>query len=190
MAFTIEQFEEYCAETPVIAALKSEDLIEKMRPIESKIIYILCGDICNIADIVASIKAMGKIAIVHIDLVTGLAPNAACVDFLMKHTQADGIISTKSFLIKRARELGFFSVQRFWVMDALTYYNVVKYVKTTDPDLVEFMPAGLSKAIRFLKQEVSKPIMASGLVLDKEDIIGALSAGAIAVSTANESLWI
>lgn len=190
MGVTIEEFEEYCAETPVIAALKSVELVERLRPLECKIVYVLCGDICNIAWLVDNIKAMGKIVIVHVDLVNGLSSKEICVDFLMQHTRADGIISTKPFLIKRARELGLFSVQRFWVIDALTYYNVVKYVKTADPDLVEFMPAGLGKAIRYLQEEIQKPMVASGLVLDKDDVISALSAGAIAVSTANESLWI
>ena len=190
MGITIGEFEEYCAEAPVIAALKSVELLERLRPLECKIIYVLCGNICNIAQIVDSIKEMGKIAIVHIDLVNGFSSKEICVDFMAQHTKADGIISTKPYLVKRAKELGLFSVQRFWVMDALTYYNVVKYVKTADPDLVEFMPAGLDKAIRYLKAEIHKPMMASGLVLDKEVAIGALSAGAIAVSTANEDLWV
>ena len=35
----------------------------------------------------------------------------------------------KPTLIKRANELGMFTIQRFYMMDALTYANIVKHVK-------------------------------------------------------------
>ena len=51
------------------------------------------------------------------------------------------------------------------------------------------MPAGLTKAMGYLMEDVDKPIVASGLVLDKQDIMEALKIGAVAVSTTNKDLW-
>ena len=51
------------------------------------------------------------------------------------------------------------------------------------------MPAGLTKIIGYLLEEIDKPVVASGLVQDKEDVMGALKVGAIAVSTTNREVW-
>lgn len=186
---TVREFKACAAKTPILAAVKNEDDLRMSRSLKCKIIYVLYGDICNIKSIIETVHGMGKYAIVHIDLINGFSSKDICVDYMQQHAGADGIISTKPHLIKRARELGLFSVQRFWVMDAITYYNVAKYVKNAQPDIVDLMPAGLNKAIRYLNQEIDKPMMASGLVLDKEDVRNALDAGAIALSTANKDLW-
>ena len=44
--------------------------------------------------------------------------------------------------------------------------------------------------ITYALEEINgKPLVVSGLVLDKSDVMGALSAGAIAISTTNEEIW-
>ncbi|MDO5548445.1 MAG: glycerol-3-phosphate responsive antiterminator [Eubacteriales bacterium] len=174
---------------PVIPEIKNKEWLNYLEESESELVYILFGDICTIADIVDHVKKLGKRAIVHVDLIVGLSPKEISVDFIKKYTQADGIISMKSPLIKRARELGLFTVQRFYMMDGFTYANIERHVKSSNPDVVEFMPAGLSKVMRYLAETIHKPIVASGLSQDKEDIMGALSAGAVAVATSNRELW-
>ena len=112
------------------------------------------------------------------------------MDFLKKSTKAAGIISTKPHLIKRGNELGLITIQRFFMLDRLTYNNIKKHVRGTSPDIVEVMPAGLFKMIRYVLEEIGDtPLVASGLVLDKSDVMGALSAGALAVSTTNTDVW-
>ncbi len=189
MALTTAEFIEITEVSPVIPAIKNEEWLEYCRSSECGIAYIIYGDICNIADIVERVKSMGKKAIVHIDLIAGLSSKEISVDFIHKYTKADGIISMKPTLIKRANELGMFTIQRFYMMDALTYANIVKHVKNCDPNVVEFLPAGLPKVIQYLLEEIRKPVVASGLILDKEDVIGALKAGALAVSTTNREVW-
>ena len=64
------------------------------------------------------------------------------------------------------------------------------HVKDTKPDVVEMLPAGLDKMIRYAVEQVEgKPLVASGLVLDEDDVRRALSAGAIAISTTNLEVW-
>ncbi len=79
--------------------------LKKCLTSESRVIFILYGDICNIPDIVETVKSSGKIAMVHIDLIAGLSSKEIAVDFIQKYTKADGIITTKPALIKRAKEL-------------------------------------------------------------------------------------
>lgn len=183
-------FYDCTGEYPVIPGVKNDEWLESAVRSDREIVYVLYGNICNIRDIVARLKAAGKFVLVHIDLITGLAPKDICVDFIRKFTEADGIISTKAHLIKRANEIGLFTVQRFFMIDQLTYDNVKRNVRDTDPDVVEMMPAGLEKMIRYAVEEVEgRPLIASGLVLDKSDVTKALAAGAIAVSTTNREMW-
>jgi len=186
---TVDTFMESTEGCPVIAGIKNDEWLEACKKSDCEIVYILYGDICSIADIVKQVKDAGKAAIVHIDLINGLSSKDISVDFIRKYTKADGIISTKPNLIKRANQLGFFTIQRFFMIDAITYTNIKKHVNENNPDIVEVMPAGLVKMIGYVMDEIDKPLVASGLVLDEDDVMGALKAGAIAISTTNREIW-
>ena len=184
------QFYECLERSPVIAGLNNEALIEECKKSSCEIAYILFGDICNIADIVDSVIEAGKIPIVHIDLINGLSSREICVDFIHKYTRAAGIISTKPHLIKRGNELDMITIQRFFMLDRMNYHNIKKQIKDTSPDIVEVMPAGLTKMIEYVMEEINgRPLIASGLIVDMSYVTGALSAGAVAVSTTNTDVW-
>lgn len=175
---------------PIIAGINTDELLEACKKSPCEIVYILYGNICTIADIVDEVVASGRIAIVHLDLINGLASREISVDFIKKYTKAAGIISTKPHLIKRGNELNLITIQRFFMLDRITFNNIKKHVRETSPDIVEMMPAGLPKMISYAIDEVNgRPLVASGLVLDKSDVMGALSAGAVAVSTTNTEIW-
>ncbi len=187
--FTKEEFIESTSICPIIPAIKNDEWLQDCKESDCDIVYILYGDICSISDIVDEIKSVGKKAIVHVDLIVGLAPKEISVDFIAKYTKADGIVSMKPSLIKRGNELGLFTIQRFFMIDFLAYRNIIKHAKTTDPDVIDLLPATLPKVIQYILAEVQKPIIASGLILDKEDAIRALSSGALAISTTNKEIW-
>lgn len=189
MSLTREFFIEATESCPVIPEIKNDEWLESLTESDCDIAYILYGDICTIADIVDKVKQTGKKAIVHIDLIVGLSAKEISVDFIKKYTKADGIISMKPGSIKRANDLGMFTIQRFYLMDGFTYANIEKHVESCNPDVVEFLPTGLSKVMKYLVEKIDKPAVASGLTQDKEDIIGALKAGAIAVATTNRRMW-
>lgn len=187
--FTKEDFILATEDCPIIPEIKNDEWLEALKESECDIAYIIYGDICTIQEIVDKVKELGKKAIVHIDLIVGLSSKEISVDFIKKYTKADGIISMKPALIKRANDLGLFTIQRFYMIDGITYANVAKNVKNGDPDVVEFMPAGLSKVLKYMAELINKPIVASGLTQDKEDVMGALKAGAMAVATSNRKMW-
>ena len=189
MSLTKQSFLESTEKCPVIPEIKNDEWLEALKESDSDIAYVLYGDICTIADIVERVRESGKRAIIHVDLIVGLSAKEISVDFIKKYTEAEGIISMKPAMIKCANELGMFTIQRFYMMDGFTYANIEKHVKNCNPDVVEFLPAGLYKVMKYLAETIKKPIVASGLTQDKEDIIGALKAGAIAVATTNRSLW-
>lgn len=175
---------------PVIAAVKDESGLEKCcRVTDIKVVFVLFGDICNIVDIVKRIKEAGKVAIIHIDLITGLSPKEITVDFVKYHTGADGIISTKATMIRRAKELGMYTVMRFFLLDSISLENITKQLAVVKPDFIEILPGVMPKIIRKVHKQVKTQVIAGGLITDKEDIMTALDAGAIAVSSTNQKVW-
>ncbi len=178
---------------PIIAAVKDDDGLEKALTEDVEIIFVLYGDICTIPEIVRKIKKADKVAMVHVDLITGLNNSKdVCLDFIKNNTEADGIITTKSNLIAHARELELNTVLRYFILDSLALQNIEKQAKSSGikPDIIEFLPGiVLPKMIRRINKVSRVPIIAGGLIADKEDVMNALDAGALAISTTNETVW-
>lgn len=181
----IEVFED----CPVIAAIKDEAGLKKCLESDIPVVFVLYGDICNIGDIVRRLKKAGKMVIVHLDLITGLSSKEIAVDFLKSVTHTDGIISTKPGIIRKAKEEGMFAIMRFFVIDSIAFESVEKQTENVRPDMIEILPGAMPKIIRRICRQSRVPVIAGGLITDKEDIMGALGAGAISISTTNQKVW-
>lgn len=180
---------ELLEETPVVAAVKSEEGLDKCLESESQVVFVLYGTVVTISEIVARIKEAGKTAMVHVDLIDGLSAREASIDFIAKETGADGIISTKPALVRYAKNHGLLAIQRFFLLDSIALVNVQKQLAQEGADLVEVLPGVMPKIIHRLAESCQKPIIAGGLISDKEDVVNALSAGAAAVSSTNPGVW-
>ena len=179
-------------ESPIIAAVKDDNDLCKCLSSDVNTVFILYGDICTIPSIVKKVKDSGRIAMVHIDLISGLSVRDASVDFIKQFTEADGIISTKYSLIAHAKELGLYTVLRFFVLDSMALVNIEKQSKpgNMQPDAIEILPGiVVPKVIKKINSISRVPIIAGGLITDKDDIINALSSGAIAISSTNQDVW-
>ena len=177
-------FREAIENTPIIPAVKDEESLEVCLKSDSSVIFILFGDICSIADIVERIKEKGKLAMVHMDLIAGLGSKEVSVDYIKKRTRADGIITTK-----RAKELGLAAVLRFFIIDSMALANLSRQTREARPDCIEVLPGVMPKVIRKITKENKIPLIAGGLISDKEDVCNALDAGAVAVSSTNTKIW-
>ncbi len=188
-----QKFYDAVESNPVIAAVKDFEGLDRCCQVEDiKVVFILFGDVCSIDGIVRKIHESGKIAMVHMDLIVGLSSKEISVDFIKNNTYADGIISTKPTLIKRGGELGLYTVLRFFVLDSRALRNVEmmdhQYAGVR-PDFIEVLPGVMPKIIRRICKTSKIPVIAGGLISDKEDVMGALSAGAISVSSTNQNVW-
>ncbi len=172
-----------------IAAVKSEAGLNESLKTDCRVIFILYGNVMNICDIVQRVKAAGKLAFVHIDLIEGLSAKEIAVEFIADNTGADGIISTKQPLIKSAATHGLLTVQRFFLIDSLALDNLKKQLKGGMMDVVEILPGCCTKMISQIVAMTDLPVIASGLLSDEEDVRLALEAGATAVSGTDSSLW-
>ena len=174
---------------PVIAAVKNEEQLEKSLLSTCRAVFVLYGNLLDIHAIVERIHASGKKAIVHIDLIDGLAAKESAVDFIRHQTSACGIISTKGVLIRRAKQLGLIAIQRFFLLDSLALSNIPKQISSNHPDFIEVIPGGMPRIIKELCTATETPVIAGGLIRDTMDIVNALNAGAIALSVSSNDLW-
>ena len=177
---------ELLADNPVIAAVKDDQGLESALAGSVDVIFLLYGNILNLSELVDRVRAAGKAAFVHLDLADGLTNREIAADFVARRTAAAGIISTRSPLVKRGRELGLVAVQRFFLLDSMALENIEKDLARDASDLIDGL---MPKMIRRLVQDTGKPVIAGGLISDKEDVTGALGAGAVAVSTTNPAVW-
>lgn len=176
--------------SPVIAAVKDSEGLRLCCGMEKiKMVFTLFGDICNIGTIIEETKRAGKLAMVHVDLITGLSGKEVAVDFIRENTRADGIISTKPSLIRRARERSLYSALRVFALDSMALENLAGQAAAARPDVIEILPGLMPKVIRRVCGMVHVPVIAGGLISEKEDVMAALSAGAISVSATNPRVW-
>lgn len=181
----IDQLED----TPIVAAIKDDNGLEKCLTSSSQVVFVLYGDICNIGGIVKRLKDHGKTVMVHLDLVEGLEAKSVSVKFLKGNTLLDGIISTKIAVIKAAKKQGLATVMRFFALDSMSLEGIKKLVEPDLIDFIEILPGVAPKIIGKLVAEIDIPLIAGGLIADKEDVIGVLQSGAIAISTTNQKVW-
>ena len=188
-----QEFYDAVEANPVIAAVKSDAGLQAAVEMEEiQVIFVLYGDVCTIPEILERIKAAGKKAMVHIDLIAGLSAKEISVEFIARQTRADGIITTKPALVRRAKELGIFAVLRFFVIDSLALKNIENLEMqcgTSRPDFIEVLPGVMPKVLGRIAKVSRIPMIAGGLITEREDVIAALSVGAIAVSSTNQDVW-
>ena len=71
----------------------------------------------------------------------------------------------------------------------MAYENIERQVKAAKPDVIEVLPALMPKIVSKVCKLSPTPVIAGGLISDKEDIMSLLHAGVTSVSTTNEKIW-
>ena len=77
---TLEEKRARLLDCPVIAAVKDEAGLEQALRSECEVVFLLFGTIVSVSSLVEKVRRSGKLAIVHIDLVEGLASREVAVD--------------------------------------------------------------------------------------------------------------
>lgn len=174
---------------PIIAAVSNLDNLEEALKSPCDIIFMLTGDIFNLKMIVEKVKAAGKSIYIHVDLIDGFSKDQVALKYINENIKPDGIITTKTNLIKKAKELNIFVVQRIFILDSLSIESGLKAVGSVRPDALEILPGTITKTIKWISDKIRIPIIASGLVEDKEDVILSLKAGSLGISTSKQDIW-
>lgn len=172
----------------IIAATRNNDEFLSALNSDTDIIFMLAPNIADINSQALAAHKSGKKLFIHLDLAEGIGKDEYGIRFAKEHG-VDGIISTRSGVIKMAKKENLFTVQRFFIIDSQSVNTTIETAKMTKADMIEIMPGTLSKIIRRLKAELKVPIVAGGLIETKEEINEAISCGATAISVGKQELW-
>ena len=184
-----KKFSDYMKENPIIAGIKDLNNLDDAVNSDCKIIFLLCGSIFNLKQAVDKVKSKGKLVFIHIDLLEGFSKDAVALKYISEEIKPDGIISTKNTQLKVAKSLGLLTVQRIFIIDSISIESAIKASQAINPDAIEIMPGIMPRIINKISGELNVPIIVGGLVSEKEDILNAVSNGALGVSTSAKSLW-
>ncbi|KGG80948.1 antiterminator [Caloranaerobacter azorensis H53214] len=176
-------------ENPIIAAVNNIEKLDRAVSSPTEIIFLLVGDIFNLKKIVDEVKSKEMSIYVHLDLMEGFSKDIVALKYINENIKPDGIITTKSNLIKFAKNLGIFTIQRLFILDSLSLETGISSVLSTKPDAVEILPGIMPKITQEIHKKTHLPIITGGLIKEKEDVINSLNAGAIGVSTSKEEIW-
>lgn len=172
----------------VIAAVRDELSFEEACKSKAKIIFDLAPSIENIESRVMLCAKYNKTLFIHIDLAEGIGKDKAGLRYI-SDCGVDGIISTRTSLIKSANEVGLKTVQRTFLLDSQSVETAVSMLKTK-PDMLEIMPGVISpRVISTICSKVSIPVIAGGLIETVAEAETAIAAGAVAVSIGKKELW-
>lgn len=174
-------------DNPVILGINSESDFPLVENNESQIAFTLFGTISNIKDIIHRLKQTKQLVFVNIDMIDGFSPRNSVIDFL-KTTELDGIISSKPHILRYAKEQGYFTIHRFFILDSCSWRNIDRQLEISQADIINITP-GWTKIIKWTSERFSTPIISSGLVCDKDIVIENLNAGALAICTTNHDVW-
>ena len=174
---------------PVIPAIKNEVKLNEACESDSEIVFVIMSTLSNIKEITSKLKEHNKIVFVHVDMIDGLSSSNYSVEYIVNNTVADGIITTRHSIVNFARKNDIPVIQRFFVLDSFSFKNTISHVRENKPNAIEILPGVMPKIIKRTCNLLNLPVITGGLIDEKEDIINALSAGAVGVSTTDSKLW-
>lgn len=176
-------------ENPIIAAISSAELLEAVFKTKVEVIFLLKGNILELPIIIKRVREENKCIFIHADLIEGLSKDINGLNYIIDIIKPDGIITTKSHLIKLAKSKGIMAIQRLFILDSLNLQTGIESSKSCNPDAIEILPGIMPKVTKEIVNATNKPIITGGLIKSKEDVINSLQAGAIGISTSNQDIW-
>jgi glycerol uptake operon antiterminator len=183
-------FFESLRDRPVIAGLRQSASVETAIRHGVGVLFILGEDIFALKDSIAKAHAEDRLILAHVDLIKGVGRDEAGVRFLARDLGVDGILTTRANLIGPARREGLIAVQRLFVLDSESLEAGLPTVLRAAPDAVEVLPGVILPLIAArLKEGSLPPLVAGGLIRTRRQVEEILQAGAMGISTGEESLW-
>ncbi|HEX6970798.1 MAG TPA: glycerol-3-phosphate responsive antiterminator, partial [Limnochordia bacterium] len=91
---------------PVIAGLKAPAAARRAIARGARVLFVLTGTLFDLREVVAVGREANALVFAHLDLLQGIGRDAPGLRFLAREVGVDGILTTRSFLIKAAKDEG------------------------------------------------------------------------------------
>ena len=185
----LEEFVRRFRAVPCGAAVKTDGELDAAISSGVGAVFLLRGDGLELAPLVRRIHDADKLAVVHLDLVDGLASDMAGVRWLAR-CGVDAVISSHGQAVRAVRAEGLVAIQRLLCVSQMAIELGLTAVSRSQPHLVELLPGIiLPEVADLVLPRLSVPLLAGGFVRDREDVRRLIAAGAIGVTTSQAALW-
>lgn len=189
MTAGLDELVERFGQFPCGAAVKNGDDLDAALGSSAGAVFLLRGDGLELAPVVRRIHEAGKVAVVHVDLVDGVASDMAGVRWLAR-CGSDAIISSQAGAVRAVRAEGLVAIQRLLCVSRDAIDLGLAAVARAEPHIVELLPGVILPSVADLVlPHLRMPLLAGGFVRDGDDVRRLLDAGALAVTTSERALW-
>jgi glycerol uptake operon antiterminator len=176
-------------ESQIIATITSQEQIPLAIESHSNVTFLLTGDLLTGPSYIKQLKDAEMIVFLHLDLIEGLANDRSAIQYVARNWKPDGIITTKTNLIKFAKEEGLLTVQRLFLIDQHAIQKGIEIANKCKPDAIEVLPGIMPRVTYEITEKTRLPVIVGGLIKYEQEIHDALRAGALAASLSDQKLW-
>lgn len=175
---------------PIIAAFRDVENLRVENLNYTTVIFILGGTIFDLPAIVQQARERDQMVFVDIDLIKGIGKDASGVRYLAKESRVNGVITTRSNLVKSIQKERMISIQRLFVLDSDSLAGGLGTIEKSAPEAVEILPGLiLPKVIDRIREVTSIPVIAGGLIRKEDEAREILASGAVGISTTSSNLF-
>lgn len=136
----------------IAAAIRTEKDFSKALKSRVDVVFLLHSNIITVNQSVKEIHSAGKKAFVHLDFAEGIGKDRAGIEFLAKNG-VDGILTTRTNIVRMAKEYNLTTVQRFFIVDSHSLNTSMESIKISKPDIIEIMPGIVTKKIKEFREK-------------------------------------
>jgi glycerol uptake operon antiterminator len=179
------------AQSPIIAPVPNLTIFQNALDAPVHALYLLMGTPLSFPEIIHETHKREKLCLVNLDFSEGLARDRHAVEFLASHG-ADGIISTKSEVLRTVGAFGMLSILRTFAIDKAAVAVTLKILTHFIPDAIEILPAAVApRVIAHIRPEYPGVyIIGGGLIESVREIEGLFEAGVGSITTSDTRLWV
>lgn len=173
----------------ILPAAKQMKQLDKILESSYQYGVLLDTHVARLGHMYRLIRETRKRMFLHADLIQGLKNDEYAAEYLCQEIRPDGLISTRTSVILKAKQKGIVAIQRVFLLDTLALEKNYALLEKTQPDYIEVLPGAMPHMIEEVHRRTGIPIFAGGLIRTPTQVEEALSAGATAVTTSSKELF-
>lgn len=172
----------------IIPAIKSNAHLKDF--LHSSYVYgvLLNFTLGEVIHIIPKIHAQNKRVLLHLELTRGLSNDEFGAIYAIQNLKIDGLISTKSSVIKLCKKRHVIGIFRLFLKDTMALEHTLNQVMAIKPSVIEVLPV-IPNYITMINQKCDSHIITGGLITEADHIDDAIAAGASSVTVSKRSLW-
>lgn len=174
---------------PVIAAVRTPENFRQALDSKVRVLFMVGGDYFKAENLIKEFKEQNGLVFLHMDLIEGIGRDIGGIRHAVERTGIDGVISTKSHILKLAAKENLITVHRIFLMDNQALESGINLFKASKPDIIELTPGLIPRIVRKVSSEFEQPVITSGLVSKPSDVKTMIQAGAMNIVCSCEALW-